>query len=138
MGGDIFSFFAGLALMFFGSLVLIAFWPRRSRRESGSEVLSLAIFLAALAGVSNAFYWQVLTALILEFRLATIFEVRAFGKWLDLLFKGGAAYAMFLHLKALRAQLSPNERKKWSVLEMPFYPNRRLCLVRLMRRWRKF
>jgi hypothetical protein len=128
MMGDVVSFASGVSLLFFGSLVLIAFRPRRWSYHSGPGYLSRAIFLAALAAVSNTLYWQVLTQPAVASGFVTVYQVRNIGDWLDLLFKGGAAYALFLHLKAMHAQLPPEERRVWSALEMPFYPNRRKCL----------
>lgn len=132
MMGDWVSFASGSALLIVGTLVMIAYFPRRGWWHSAHGTLGLAIFLGFFAAVTNTAYWQVFGQWAVEFLgILTVFQLRAVGDWIDLAVKGGAAVAGVLHLRALRLQLPEDERKDWWAIEMPWYPGRRWCLVKL-------
>jgi hypothetical protein len=140
MVGDWISWFSGVALLFFGFLVLWAYRPQSWAVREAPGALQAAIFLGFLASVGNTVFWQVIGQPIVNFGLMNVDQYRALGDWLDFVFKGGAAYAAWLHLKALHMSLPPKERSAWGVLEMAFYPKRRLCLrllARIIRRSEK-
>lgn len=132
MIGDWISFTAGMGLLFFASMALIAYWP--GRRSGASGVLGLAIFIGFAAAAANTLYWQVLGHPLVYYGVITVSEHRAAGNWLDLFFKGGHALAGWLHLYALWLSLTKVERRRWSVLEMAIYPRRLECVRRLLRR----
>lgn len=132
MIGDLVSFLSGTALLVCGALVMIAYRPRLGWWRSPHGTLGAAIFLGFLSAVLNTAYWQVFGQWAVEFlHIMTVQQLRAFGDWIDLLVKGGAAVAGVLHLRALRLQLPPEERAQWRGIEMPWYPSRRWCLVKL-------
>lgn len=132
MIGDWVSFASGTALLSVGALVMIAYRPRRGWWHTPHGTLGMAIFLGFLAAVTNTAYWQVFGQWAVEFlHVMTVQQLRAAGDWIDLIVKGGAAVAGVLHLRALRLQLSPEEQKRWRGIEMPWYPARRWCLVKL-------
>lgn len=133
MVGDMVSWVSGLALLFVGSLVLWAYRPTQWPQREASGVLQAAIFLGFLAAVFNTLFWQVLGQPAVNLGLVSVAQYRAIGDWLDAIFKGGAAVAAWLHLRALHMSLPEKERKSWGVLEMAFYPKRRLCLRMLSR-----
>lgn len=131
--GTFVSFSAGLTLLGVGIFVLIAYLPRSFRLTSLTDTLGLAIFLGFLAVVGNTLYWQVFGQIVLHFNFISVERFRAVGNWLDVLFKGGAAFSGYLHLRALWLQLDKGNRKRWTVFEMAFYPHRRACLKTLSR-----
>lgn len=132
MIGDWVSFLSGTALLFCGGLAMVAYRPRRDWWQSPSGTLGMAIFLGFLAAVVNTLYWQVFGQWAVEFiGFMSVETLRSVGDWMDLIVKGGAAVAGVLHLRALRLQLPLDERKRWRGVEMPWYPARRWCLVKL-------
>ena len=131
--GDLVSLFSGALLLFFSVLVMIAYSPK-SKRSKPESTLALAIFLGFMAAAFNTLYWQVFGQIAVMIDLISVKNLRMIGDILDLVFKGGAAYAGYLHLRALQLSLPSNERKYWSVLEMPFYPQKMLCLKNGLRR----
>lgn len=133
MMGDLFSWLAGLALLFFGVLVTYAYRPEQWPRREASGVLQAAIFIGFLAAVGNTLFWQVFGQPAVRFGWLSVAEIRAVGDWADVVFKGGAALSAWLHLKAIHMSLSEKDRRMWSVLEVAFYPKRRMCLRLLSR-----
>lgn len=133
MVGDMVSWVAGLSLLFFGGLVLYAYRPDQWPRGEAPGVLQAAIFLGFLSAVGNTVYWQVFAQPAVRLDLISVETLRFYGDYLDLLFKGGGALAGYLHLKAIHMSLSKSERSAWGVLEVAFYPKRRLCLRMLSR-----
>ena len=129
--GDAISFTAGVALLFFGLLAVRAFWPRNFSWRASSSILETAIFLSFIAAVANTLYWQVFGQIAVQAGLLTVFQLRSVGDWLDGLFKGSAALAAYLHLRALWLELDASERRRWTILEMAYYPKRRWCLSRI-------
>jgi hypothetical protein len=127
--GDWTSFFSGIALMVFGGLVMIAYRPKEAR-NAPEKTLAFAIFLGFAAHAGNTVYWQVLGQPAVQLGWMTVPQLRFYGDWLDLLFKGGGALAAYMHLRALWLSLPENEKRQWQVLEMAFYPHRMLCLRR--------
>lgn len=125
MLGDTISFVSGMALLFLGSCVLWAYRPKLWPNNDATLVLQAAIFLGFVAAVGNTLFWQVLGQPLVKYDLVSVSTLRGIGDYLDLVFKGGAAFAAYLHLKALHLSLSENQRKVWRVLEMPFYRNRK-------------
>ena len=133
MMGDWISFTIGLALMGMSYLVFMAYRPRRWNEAGGAGYLARAIAVAFLAAGLNTAYWQVFGQLGVQFGWVTVEWLRIWGDWVDLIVKGLAVYAGWLHLKALHEALPDHEKRGWDVLEMAFYPRRRFCL-RLMKR----
>lgn len=132
MIGDVASFLSGTALLVTGALVLVAYRPSRGWWQTPHGTLGMAIFLGFLSAVMNTAYWQVFGQWAVEFLgIMTAAQLRAAGDWIDLVVKGGSAVAAVLHLRALRLQLPEDERAEWLGIEMPWYPARRWCLVKL-------
>jgi|DEB0MinimDraft_4_1074332.scaffolds.fasta_scaffold17678_2 hypothetical protein len=132
MIGDWVSFLSGSFLLVMGALVMVAYRPRREWWKTPHGTLGMAIFLGFLAAVTNTAYWQVFGQWAVEFLgIMSVTQLRAFGDWIDLIVKGGAGVAGVLHLRALRLQLPEDERDQWMGVEMPWYPSRRWCLVKL-------
>ena len=132
MIGDWVSFLSGAFLLVMGCLVMMAYRPRRGWWKSAHGTLGAAIFLGFLAAVTNTAYWQVFGQLAVEFfGFMSVVQLRGFGDWMDLIVKGGAGVAGVMHLRALRMQLPEDERAQWRGVEMPWYPARRWCLVKL-------
>lgn len=132
MIGNWVSFLSGIALLVSGFLVMVAYRPRRGWWMTPHGTLGMAIFLGFFAAVLNTVYWQVLGQWATElFPLVTVDDWRRWGDWIDLIVKGGAAVAGVMHLRALRLQLPDDERGQWRGIEMPWYPARRWCLVKL-------
>ena len=125
--GDILSWLAGASLVCVGLLVMWAYRPMKWPR-GGPGWLQAAIFLAFFSAVANTMFWQVYGHIAVANDLWTVDRLRDVGDWLDILFKGGAAFAGWMHLKALHTTLEPEERGKWGVFEIAFYPKRMLCL----------
>lgn len=120
-------------LLFFGGLVMYAYRPAQWPRYEAPGLLQAAIFLGFLAAVGNTLYWQVFAQPAVWFGLVSVPTLRVWGDYADLLFKGGGAVAGYLHLKAIHMSLSEKERSAWGVIEIAFYPKRRLCLRLLTR-----
>ena len=135
--GDWISFVSGVALMVMAAFVMKAYSPRNWNDGSGSGYLAIAIWLSFAAALGNTLYWQVFAQPAVQYGLISVPTLRNVGDYFDVLFKGGGAVAGYLHLKALHAGLPTNERKVWGVLEMAFYPRRRLCLRLLSRTIRR-
>lgn len=132
MVGDWVSFLSGLFLLVMGALVMLAYRPSRDWWRTAHGTLGVAIFLGFFAAVLNTAYWQVFGQLAVEFfGFMSVMQLRAAGDWIDLIVKGGAGVAGVLHLRALRLQLSADEQTHWRGIEMPWYPARRWCLVKL-------
>jgi hypothetical protein len=132
MIGDWVSFLSGSFLLVMGALVMVAYRPRSEWWKTPHGTLGMAIFLGFLAAVTNTAYWQVFGQWAVEFlSVMSVTQLRAAGDWIDLIVKGGAGVAGVLHLRALRLQLPEDERDQWMGIEMPFYPARRWCLVKL-------
>lgn len=127
--GDFISWASGVALLFFGSAVICAYRPRGWPERDSAKILQAAIFFGFIAGVGNTLFWQVLGQPLVEWGVLSVAALRNVGDWLDLVFKGGAAFAAYLHLKALHLSLPSDEREHWAVLEMPFYPKRNRVIV---------
>lgn len=130
MIGDLVSWVAGLSLMVAGLLVMWAYRPQQWP-SGGAGWLQAAIFMGFAAAVGNTAFWQVIGQPAVSSGLVEVGALRAVGDWLDLVFKGGAAFAGWMHLKALHLSLNEEERDDWGVLEIAFYPQRRLCLKAL-------
>lgn len=124
---DFLSWFSGLALMFIGSLVMWAYRPARWPTGAAGW-LQAAVFFGFAAAVLNTGYWQVLGHPLIAYNVLTVDGLRVLGDWLDVIFKGGGAYSAWMHLKALHMSLDEEEQRRWGVLEVAFYPKRRLCL----------
>lgn len=132
MIGDWVSFLSGSFLLVMGALVMLAYRPGRDWWRTAHGTLGMAIFLGFLAAVTNTAYWQVWGQWAVEFLgIMSVTQLRAAGDWIDLIVKGGAGVAGVLHLRALRLQLSADEQAHWRGIEMPWYPARRWCLVKL-------
>lgn len=131
--GTILSWGAGIYLMVISFLVMRTYFPRFSFWSGrGDQYLVLAIFLGFASTCANTAYWQVLGQPIIAFGWSTVEFQRALGDYLDVLFKGGAGYSGWLHLKAVHRQLDRESQKRWHTIEMPWYPDRRECLIRAM------
>lgn len=140
MIGNLLSFGAGAVLLMMSLMVMLAYRPSGTWSGRADQYLVAAIFLAFATDAANTLYWQVFGHVAVQNDLITVTTLRALGNWLDVLFKGGAALAGYLHLKALWVQLDEGERRKWVPLEMPWYPRKRWCVLhaaRLMCRNRK-
>lgn len=127
MMGEVISLLAGMALLFLGGLCMVAYRPVgwRTALTTPAGVLGIAVFLSFLAHVGNTLYWQVFGHVAIHgLGLVSVYQLRAVGDYLDLIFKGSGAVAAYLHLYALRLRLDPEERKNWSVLGMAFYPEK--------------
>lgn len=140
--GDAISLISGAALACIALLVMRAYSPRSWSGGDGANFLAIAIFLGFAAALGNTLtlYWQVFGQIAVNTGLISVRSLRFVGDILDGVFKGGAALAGYLHLKALHVTLTDNERARWGVLEMAFYPNRRRCLklmTKLLRRARR-
>jgi hypothetical protein len=123
---------AGLVLFIIGILVCKAYYPKLKYSENyPAYILSCAIVLGFGASVLNTFYWQILGAYLLNIGVLDLQSFQTVGRFLDLVFKGSAAVAGYLHLKALYIQLNETQKKKWTVLGMAFYPDRRSCVAKL-------
>ena len=136
MIGDFIAFTAGLALVVISCLVIRAYWPPRYEAPSAKWLGWAIIFAFAAAGL-NALYWQVWGTLSLYLGLGSVGSLRDAGDFFDLVFKGGAAVAGWMHLKALHMGVKPEVRSSWSVWEMPWYPQRRACISTIMKAFRK-
>lgn len=103
MLGDWLSFLSGFSLLIIGSCVMIVYWPRKGWRNSSAGLLGMAIWLGFFAAVLNTLYWQVMGQSTVEFlHLWSIHDLRFWGDYVDVLVKGGAAFAGLLHLMALK------------------------------------
>lgn len=124
------SFVAGVALLFMSVLVMVAYWPSRNKTHAqpGAFYLGMAIWLGFLTAGLNTLFWQVIGQPAVRLGWISVADIRAIGDWVDLFVKGGAAYAGWLHLRAIYETLDDEEKSYWSVLEMAFYPRRRACL----------
>ena len=127
MIGDFISFVAGLALVVISCLVIRAYWPPRYEAPS-AQWLGFAIIVGFMAAGFNALYWQVWGTLSLYLGFGTVGSLRGLGGFFDLFFKGGAALAGYMHLKAIHTGIDSKQRSDWSVWEMPWYPQRRACI----------
>lgn len=127
------SWSAGVALLVLSALGLRAFIPKALRApDAASRMLGWAICLGFLSAGLNTAYWQV-GGRTLILSLGTAPEtVRVIGWSADVVFKGAAAVAVYLHLAAWRASLPARERARWSVLGMTFYPAGSHWLVRAL------
>lgn len=131
--GDLLSFWSGVALTFLGTLAMIAYRPRLESTLP-EALLAAAIFIGFAAHAGNTLYWQVFGQLAVNNEWLTVDDLRFYGDFADLLFKGGGALAGYLHLRALWSGLASDEKSKWTVLEMAFYPHKMRCLRALIRR----
>lgn len=115
----------GVILMVMSVLGVRGFLPRAFNGETRAiRMFGLALTLGFLAAGLNTLYWQVFTNLVLHYQLIELADLRRLGGFLDMGFKGLAAFAIYLHLAAWRESLPDAERRRWGVLAMAFYPNR--------------
>lgn len=126
--GDMVSFASGLVLLFMSALVMNAYSVRKWKEQSAARYLAVAIWIGFAAAAGNTLYWQVFGQTAVGLGLITVETQRFWGDWLDAVFKGGGALAAYLHLKALHETLPEEDRERWGVLEVAFYPKRRLFL----------
>jgi len=133
MIGDFMSAAAGTFLLFMSAMVVIAYRGGSERAGTGPRHLSTAIVLGFLAAGCNTLYWQVFGQVGVNFGWITVTSLRGWGDYVDVIVKGMAGLSGYYHLKALHAVMSDDERRLWSPIEMPFYPNRRACLRVLAR-----
>lgn len=118
------SFVTGLILLFISILGLMAFAHRVNKRSNKAvRVLSTAILLAMAASAANTAYWQISGQLVIATDWLSLLGVRFVGSYLDVIFKGSLAVSVYLHLKALKLGLRPEEQDEWTVLGMAFYPD---------------
>ena len=136
MIGDLVSFVAGVALVVISFLVIRAYWPPRYEAPS-AQWLGFAIIVGFVAAGFNALYWQVWGTLSIYFGIGSVSSLRGVGDFFDLFFKGGAAIAGYMHLKAIHAGIGQPERRDWSVWEMPWYPQRRACVRAILKAFRR-
>lgn len=114
---------AGFVLLFMCALGLRGFLGRAiNTHDLASRMLARAIICGFTVAGLNTLYWQVGGQVLIAFGIATVADVRLIGSYLDILFKGGGALAVYLHLAAWRLSLPEPERRKWSVFAMAFYP----------------
>lgn len=126
------SFTSGMALLVMGLLVMRAYWPVK-RPDRAAWFLAAAIFLGFTADVINTIYWQILFK-IAQWSEWELSGWRTVGNYMDSIFKGGAALAGYLHLRALWLRLPLADRDVWHPVEMPWYPRRRMCISLLSRK----
>lgn len=118
------SFCVGLASIFLNSLGVYTFW-RRYRRETynASRRLSLAIMLGFAVSGGNTLFWQVYGQFAIAVGWTDVPTLRLVGSYLDtLIFKLIPPIVVLMHLEALHLALPEDERRRWSVLGMAFYP----------------
>jgi len=119
------STLTGILLFFYGALVIKAYWPRLNKKQTKAvRTLAFAIALAFAAAMVNTVYWQIVGQWFLQIGWVSVQDFRLIGSLLDPIFKGLAAYAGYLHLKALYENLDEREKKHWKIHLMPWYPNR--------------
>lgn len=114
---------SGLLLLILSVLVCLAYY-QKSYANKAVKTLSIAIILGFLFVALNTLYWQVLGQYVLSRDIVSVETFRIMGSFLDLIFKGGSALAAYLHLKSLYYGLGEGEKKHWTPLTMPFYPNK--------------
>jgi len=131
--GELVSYLSGIFLLIISLMVMIAFWPSLTR--NGFRVLGVAIFLSFFAAAMNTIWWQVFAYWNTQLGVFPRDQFREFGYYVDFVMKallgGGAG---ILHLVALQRQLPDEERNLWSWWDMPWYPERKACLTRLIGR----
>lgn len=119
------SFAAGTILLVMSALGIRGFlWRVFDSRPPAPKLLAIAIVLGFVAIGANTFYWQVFGRLAVWLGLLSGQQLNTVGFWLDVPLKLMAATAVYLHLAALRLRLPPEERRRWTVLGMAFYPRR--------------
>ncbi|MFD2854013.1 hypothetical protein ACFSZS_03315 [Seohaeicola zhoushanensis] len=104
---EIISFLAGGALLVMSVFVMFAYRPGGDRVDSGPSLLALAIWIGFFAAAVNTAYWQIFGTISVAAGWLTPEQLRAGGKYADLLFKGGGAFAGWLHLKAMHQSSIP-------------------------------
>lgn len=118
------SFVAGLVLLFISILGIMAFWNRADKSFNRAvRILSIAILLAMASSAANTAYWQISGQLAIATDWLSLLGVRFVGSYLDVIFKGSLALSVYLHLKALKLGLPPEQQGEWTVLGMAFYPD---------------
>lgn len=133
------SWASGVFLFFTSLLVLRAFIPRiRWGHTPASRLLALAIVLGFLSLCVNAAYWQVFGQFAVGNGIITVQELRYIGGFIDMLVKGASGIAALYHLGAIRASLPDDERRRWSLLGVAFYPDTSGVLSKILNTgWRK-
>ena len=127
------SAISGVVLLFMCVLGLRGFLGRAiSAKDPASRMLARAIVCGFAAAGLNTLYWQVGGQLMIAGGITTVPGVRLVGSYLDIIFKGGGALAVYLHLAAWRLSLPPQERRRWSVFAMAFYPRGEGFLARAL------
>lgn len=102
MSAEFVSFIAGCWLLAVCIIVMIEYYPRRWRRLSPPEMLTLGIFIGFAANGLNTAWWQILNTINLDFNILPPDTFTRIGRYADVVFKGGAALAGMIHLKAKR------------------------------------
>lgn len=128
MIGDFVSLSSGAALFVVSLLVVRAYFTGFARPRSPEDFLALAIMLGFVFHALNTLYWQVFGNFAVRYEWVTVAFLRDVGDYLDILFKGGAAFAGYLHLRAIQERLPKEDRGAWHWYEVPWYPKRRKCL----------
>lgn len=129
---------AGLVLLVMAMLGVRGFLPRYRRSQiQSSRILALAVSLGFIWAGLNALYWQVFGQTAIALGWLAVKDVRLYGSFLDVILKGGAAYAVYLHFKAWHASLPESEQSQWSVLGMAFYPNPTGFIARVLNGFRE-
>ena len=128
------SFVAGLFLLVASAVGLRTFVPRFFKaKEDYSKTLALAIIMGFLWTALNTLYWQVFGQVGVALGWLTVTELRLYGSFLDVLFKGLPGVAVLLHNQAAVKSLPKSEQSKWNFLTIALYPNVDHLFVKLWR-----
>lgn len=93
---------AGCWLLAVCIIVMIEYYPKRWRRLSPPEMLTLGIFIGFAANGLNTAWWQILNTVNADFGFVPQDTFNRVGRYADVVFKGGAAAAGMIHLRAKR------------------------------------
>lgn len=112
------------------------FFPRKHMRgDAASSWLLFAIFVGFAGNGLNALYWRVFGDPATYYGIINYNDLLNFGVTFgDTLWKGLAAFSVYLHFHARWLGLPKAERKDWSPMLMPLYPNKTSKWYRLLRK----
>lgn len=128
MMAETISFLSGVVVVIMSLMVVRAYWSRMSGDRDPAFYLAVAIVAGFISTAIDAGWWQIVVNLYVIMGGDNFYLVREAGLWLDLVMKALAAWAAYMHLKALQKSLSPEEQKGSYWFDMPWHPRKfRVC-----------